>query len=349
MKFIMISILAVMTLLSCSHSGLLSGVQVKSVKPNKVLYLEAHDCLNDYFDEVSHCCGIQIINDTILVLHDMVNETSIHHFKVYSINSLNHLGSLIQNGRGYGEMLSPHIIKTNTGEDHLYLKENSNGQIHVIDVIKSIETKNTVVDGSLIHPSNLVDWLPLPEFKQFLLQKENNYFVFHVADSNAEITDTFNLYDGIDVNVSAIYLSSFMLNRGTTGEVATVMAFLPQINLIDTDSKQVKSIAVNDDYHKWDSMMNSNFDMNTVQYYMGATSTPDYLFASYRGMPINMIYDSESGMSIHVFDWHGNFLYDLRISDNVSDIAYDSINKKLYCLDASNSRVLRYDMSGLGL
>lgn len=143
------------------------------------------------------------------------------------------------------------------------------------------------------------------------------------------------------------HLSSILVNNKSGGKVAEAMVLFPQINIIDTVSGQVHSIAVDKNYRKWKSVLDRMIDMSTIEYYVGATSTSDYIFAVYKCHPIGMLNDDTNGSSIHVFDWDGNFLYEIKVPESIGNITFDCRTKFLYCVAKPENRIVRYDLSGL--
>ena len=86
---------------------------------------------------------------------------------------------------------------------------------------------------------------------------------------------------------------------------------------------------------------------DTIQYYEGATSTPEYIFATYKDVPLSRLNERGQGTFVHVFDWEGNFIYNIEVSENIDNIAYDARTGHLYCHEKTEDRIVRYDMSGI--
>ena len=55
------------------------------------------------------------------------------------------------------------------------------------------------------------------------------------------------------------------------------------------------------------------------------------------------------GSSIHILDWNGDFLYDVRVDENIGDIAFDERTQRLYCIDRLEGGVVVYDLDALNL
>ena len=51
---------------------------------------------------------------------------------------------------------------------------------------------------------------------------------------------------------------------------------------------------------------------------------------------------------LHIFDWNGNFLYDVSLKENLNAIAFDESNGRLLGADKDDD-IFEYDLSGLKL
>ncbi|MCM1177401.1 MAG: TolB-like 6-bladed beta-propeller domain-containing protein [Clostridium sp.] len=333
---------------SCNRSGIVNDAPVRLARPDKVVSKSIDTAFRNPAPEVLHCFFIQIINDTLLIVQDQASEDNTYHFKAYSTNTFNYLGAFVRKGRGPGEMLHPHIVKCTSSERSLNVNDNSLSLACAIDVEESISSRNTAIVQNTVLPPGVIDWLPLPDSRQFVLQSEKGEMIFRTIGSCGEVLRTFDLYGGHNSEWQVTYLSSIFLNDGKTGKVAEVMLFFPQVNIIDTEKGHVYSVAVSKDYRKWKSVMDSMIGMDTKEYYAGAASSPDYIFAAYRKHPIIMQDDSAHyDTSIHVFDWNGKFLYRIEVDEEIGSMAFDSRTKFLYGIDRGEGRIVRYDLSGL--
>lgn len=333
--------------ISCKHTGIVSDAPLKFVRPAKSV--PALDCtdLRDAFPEVLDYYYVQVVNDTVLVLSDQVSDDNPYHFKAYSAKTLNYLGAFGRNGRGPGEMLYPHAVRKSPSEKYLCVNDNSAGLACLVDVEKSIKSQNTAVVQSYALPSGIIDWLPLSDGKQFMLLLENKEMVFHLVGSDGEVSKVFDLYKGHNDERYLTHLSSLLLHNEKTGQVAEVMVFFPQINFIDTYNGQVYSVAVNKDYRNWQSVMSQMLSAGTKQYYVGAASTSDNIFAVYKNVSISDLAEDSHDTHIHIFDWNGNFLYDICVTENIESITFDSRTDFLYAIDKTEGKIVRYDLSGL--
>lgn len=332
---------------SCRHTGIVDGVAVKLVSPEKVVSMKRDTAFRYSFPEVLYCYGIQIVDDTVLVFHDQISENSPCHFKAYSTESFEYLGSFIRNGRGPGEMIYPRIIKSDGMKPYLDVDAGQMGKAFVVDVEESIKTKKAAIVQSYDLPPNVICWIPMEDGKQFIWQLENKESVFCLTGQDGDEIKKFHLYKHIDGERYATHLSSALACNSGNGRVAESMVLFPQINIIDTESGQVQSIAVDRSYWKWETVLNSMLGPDSIQYYAGIASTSEYIIALYKGRSLCELQETGAGTSIHVFDWDGNFICDISVSENIGDMAYDGRTGYLYCSDNISGRIIRYDMSGI--
>lgn len=347
MKGIITLAAAAAVAVSCSqHAGIVDGAPVKLVKPEKTVSMSPDVSVEGHFAEVLNCFAVQVVSDSIIVFQVPVSEESPYHFRAYSLNTLDCLGVFARNGRGPGEMVSPHVSRSNTEERHLALNDNSLGQAYLVDVEESLKTGMMVASRIFDLPSGAADWMPLPDNGQLTLQQEGDELVLRVFGKAGEVMDM-HPFKEIDANLQTIYVSSLFVNNGKTPQVAEAMVCFPQVNIFDTDSGRARTIAVDKAYMNWETAINRPFDLETVEYYKGATSTSEYIFAAYKGLSLGETMQGGSPTSIHVFNWDGDFLYDIKLEEDIANMAYDSRSGRLYGFDKISGEVVRYDLGSL--
>ena len=333
---------------SCNHQGIIDDAPVEVCNPEKVVSVDIDTTLHCTFPELLNAFRAQIVKDSILVFQEYTSVNNPYHFKAYSTNNFKYLGEFIRNGRGPGEMLRPHIVRCCSSEEYLSMSMNSSEKAYSVDVEKTLESGNPAIVRSFDLPSSTVDWLPLTGDRQFTLQSEERHFTIKVLDENGKTLNTFNFSHDISDENYLTYLSSILTRNGKSGKVAEVMIFFPQINIFDTDNGTVRSFAVSRAYRNWKSVISRQINLETTtQYYVNAASGTDYIFAAYKGIPLEQIIKGGSGTSIHVFDWDGNFKYDIKVREDIDCMTFDGRTKKLYCIEKQEGKIIRYDLSGL--
>ena len=340
---------ALLLVSSCNHQGIIDDAPVEVCKPEKVVSVDIDTTLHCTFPEVLNAFMIQIVKDSILVFQEQ--RTSVnnpYHFKAYSTNNFKYLGEFIRNGRGPGEVLSPYFVRSNSSEEYLSMSMDSSEKTYSVDVEKTLESGNPAIVRSFDLPSGTIGCLPLTGDRLFTLQSEERHFTIKVLDGNGKTLNTFNFSHDISDENYLTYLSSILTRNGKSGKVAEIMIFFPQINIFDTDNGAVRSFAVSRAYRNWKSVISRQINLETTtQYYADAATGTDYIFAAYKDVPLEQIIKGGGGTSIHVFDWDGNFKYDIKVREDINYMTFDGRTKKLYCIEKQEGKIIRYDLSGL--
>ena len=345
MKYIVRALFFLTTVLaaSCSRAGIVHNVPVKFVRPAITVSQVRDTAFNCSFPEVLRGYNIKIVDDTVLVIADQIADPSQYCFKAYSINTFNYLGSFIRKGRGPGEMIDPRLTGGYSQASCIGLYDV--GKAYMVDVEESLKSGRTSITRTYDLPSEILDWMPMPDERQFTMLTENNEFVYQSITNDGTTSQTFNLYKQADGDQHVTHLSSLLTNNGNTAKVAEFMLLFPQFNIMDTESGQVLTFAVDKAYRKWESILYRRITMDNIDYYTGVTSTRDYIFATYKGVPLSKTYNKGQGTSIHIFDWDGNFLYDIDVAENIDKLAFDRRTGYLYCHERSEDRIIRYDLN----
>ena len=338
---------ALLLVSSCNHQGIIDDAPVEVCKPDKVVSVDIDTTLHYTFPEVLNAFRVQIVKDSILVFQEHTSGNNSCYFKAYSTNNFEYLGEFIRNGRGQGEMLRPHIVGCCSSEEYLNININSSEKAYSVDVEKTLESGNPAIVRSFDLPSGIIDWFPLEGNRQFTLQSEEGHLTIKVLDENGKTLNTFNYSHDISDENYTTYLSGVLTRNGKSGEVAEIMLLFPQINIFDTDNGTVRSLAVNRAYRNWKSVISRQINLETTQYYVNAASGTDYIFAAYKDVPLEQIIKGGGGTSIHVFDWDGNFKYDIKVREDIDCMTFDGRTKKLYCIEKQEGKIIRYDLSGL--
>ena len=339
---------ALLLVSSCNHQGIIDDAPVEVCKPEKVVSVDIDTTLHCTFPELLNAFRVQIVKDSILVFQEYTSVNNPYHFKAYSTNNFEYLGEFIRNGRGPGEVLSPHFVRSNSSEEYLNMSMDSSEKAYSVDVEKTLESGNPAIVRSFDLPSGTIGCLPLTGGRQFTLQSEEGHLTIKVLDENGKTLNTFNYSHDISGENYATYLSSIMIKTEYGNDVAEIMLLFPQINIFDTDNGTVRSLAVNRVYRNWKSVISRQINLETTtQYYADAATGTDYIFAAYKDVPLEQIIKGGSGTSIHVFDWDGNFKYDIKVREDINYMTFDGRTKKLYCIEKQEGKIIRYDLSGL--
>ena len=343
------SFLLLALFVSCGRTSPVGQVPLRLEKPRTVLSLDRDTTFRENFPELLHCVGLQVVADSLLVCQDVPGVADSNLFKVYALRDSRYLGSFGKQGRGPGEWLSPRMGQGRSGTDCLQVGDIARGAAFRIDVSRALAGDRDGLVQDVRLPASTVDWTPLSESSLLSLNAGPEELLFHTVGREGRIGKTFHLYDGINGGMAVSKLSSVLIGRGTDDRAAILLMCFPQMILLDTGSGAVWSVAVDKAARNWDAILSSPFGPDSFEYYTGVTATPDLILASYSGCSIGALMAGGSGGAIHIFDWDGNFLYDLRVRERVGGLAYDAAAHFLYGIEQNENRIVRYDLSAAGL
>ncbi len=352
MKHILCCLGVVLLLSACGHKNIVQDATIELVKPKHSLTIEKDPTFKGNFPQTLSCRDVFVANDSIMLLYDVVISGNGRCFyKAYSLDDYSYLGGFLREGRGPGEVLSPDLCGTfNQSEGYIF--EKMLYQSFSIDISEALAGNNCEIKKISDLPINTIYARPYHDSLQFVINMENDDILFHIIDRNAKKLQTFGLYpEDISAERCLPQLGNSVVINQNKNMAALVMLAIPQINFLNFEDGTVYSVAVDKKYRDWKNILQSATNipayMKSTQYYNNAESTPDYIMAVYIDRTIDDIVKGNHDQSshIHIFNWEGDFLYDLQINENVSKIAYDSNRKFMYGLDTNEGRIYRYNMS----
>lgn len=336
---------AAMLMISCSRPGIVANSTVTIQSPLKSVSIASYSDTYS-FSTVSDPRFLQICFDTVLVVQQTVHTEGDWHFKAFSTVTSDSLGSFFHNGRGPGEMYSPHMEKTHSGDNCLGIVENGTGTLSVVDIKASLQSDfNPVHRETGTLPSGVISSASLGDSSDFLVRLEGETLHYDAVSKDGRTTMTFNPFRKVNAQKSITQLSSILMSNEKCAIVAEVMLFLPQINFYDVASGKIKTTAVDKAAFDWRPVMENMIGPETVQYYQYAAYSPDYIFAVYCKATLAGRMSGNAHTAIHVFNWEGDFLYDFKVNESLSDITYDAQSKILYAINRADSRIIRYELS----
>lgn len=292
-----------------------------------------------------------------MLLYDrVVPDGNIHFYKAYSLEDYSFLGEYVVHGRGPDEFLAPNMFGEYRpdGEDRVfaYIFDMMRSQSYGFDLYGSITDRKTIIRKISDLPPNTLYAAPYRDSLHFIMDIEDDRLLCHVIDDKSVKLKTYNLYrDEVSAERSLSQLSNCVNVNHDRGLVALVMIGIPQINFLDLQDGHIHTSAVDRQYRNWRKLIaaayNTNLMLEAKEYYVNATSTSDKIIALYSDMTIGDIINRSGWHSphIHIFNWEGDFQYDLSVKENISKIAYDSRRKVLYGLDVNEGRLYRYDVA----
>ena len=354
MRTTIVSIVVALALCSsCSQSNIVRDVPVRLVTPNQTMLLASDPTFDFDFHECLYCVDIGVTNDTILLLQDHIMDSDTGTFyKAYSLNDYSYLGAVLMKGRGAnevlgtiynGDLISP---KTKTAYCHIY--DSALGKTFLLDLGKSLADEKTTLYKFTQLTGDIMYVYPYLDSLQYLSDIENNRICSHLIDTKGNKLKSVILYEDVPAMQNVSMLCCYNTINPEDGRIAMLMLSLPQVNILDFRTNEIKSVAVDKTYRRWRDIVyvkGPESITTSIAYYRGAISTPEYIIGLYkcqlRSNP------AEADVHLHVFDWDGDFLYDLTVEEPLDWITYDKRTGYLYGLDKSAAEIYRYDLSAI--
>ena len=183
---------AAMLMISCSRPGIVANSKVTIQSPLKSVSIASYSDTSS-FSTVSDPRFLQICFDTVLVVQQTVHTEDDWHFKAFSTVTSDSLGSFFLNGRGPGEMYSPHMEKTHSGDNCLGIVENGTGTLSVVDIKASLQSDfNPVHRETGTLPSGVISSASLGDSSDFLVRLEGETLHYDAVSKDGRTTMTFN-------------------------------------------------------------------------------------------------------------------------------------------------------------
>lgn len=313
------------------------------VKPHQTYAIKG-DLLELCAERPFKVTGMSICDSLMILRGRLPNSLSQLH--IFSLTDNSFEGHYITKGRGPGELLSP-IIKTHlvSRNNLLYIFDLSLCSAYAFDCQNSIRERQTELDKLLVLPSGTIDSYPVGDGHIVFIPKEDSYTCSLLEESGNEIKQIpiFPYTSGVSFSDK---LSSASLVCQDRKILVMAMCMFPQINILDLKTEKRMSIAVSRDYKSWKNTLTQSYDEGHY-YYTYITQSADGFMALYYGVPFQDFIQQSVIPHIHVFDWDGNFLYDVQVQGNLKVIATGD-GKVLYGVD-ENDDIYRYDLSLLNL
>lgn len=263
----------------------------------------------------------------------------IHAFSL-SDNSLQ--GRYVAKGRGDKELLIP-IIKDMflPGGQSVYIFDLSKRCSYALNLMESVATHSTDLAQLIKLPSGTLDSYPYNGHHLAFIPETEDY-VCCVLDKNGHQEKRISLFPGVSGIDFFDRMSSACAVNQDTGHLVMAMCMLPQINILDLETGDKKTVAMSKEYRNWKRIFSEGPESRNI-YYTSIAKSENGFMALYSGSTFEEWVKEKDNPHIHIFDWTGNLLYDISVSERLKAIAFDDSKKQLYGVD-SNDEIYRYDL-----
>ena len=291
-------------------------------------------------------------------------------FNIFNINTGEEIGSFVRRGIGPQETTSASSIS------QFFKRENDlmalvrgfhEDRLFIWNISQSVERRTTVFDTIVMHnsrsKSNSAPYLFTFKIDNETLlahaQPENLSFSSGIAIVTTPFLERRTIYTNELIKVFPIYTEEIVqretqqegISRSFFGswsaikpdvsKIVQTMNRLPQINIIDIHTGEVVG------YRARGGTNFSRFHRNhrewlEKRYYIVVQADNDFIYATYWGT-------NDIPNTIHIFDWHGRLLYELRADRDFFEIWLCQVRNRLYTICWDTDEVSFIDLNELNL
>ena len=291
-------------------------------------------------------------------------------FCLYNVDTEEEIGYFCNKGRGNNEFLSVAPVSQFFKMDNdlkTPLCDFNKRKIYFWNISQSVLEKTTVYDtvisydalnlgknsiaSNLFYQSDdtflamikplyfIEDDTPLPYYQKWRLPCEtiNDYHVYKKPEGDDIHFD--------ETQKERVY--SFDAIKPDGSKIVQAMRKVPQINIIDTRTGETVFYRLANVSQV--SLFDSRWDDECV-YYNSIQADDNYIYATYWG---DKQWDASIGSKcpfvriIHVFNWNGEMLYELKTDRTFFRIALDPVRNRLYTADLDTDEMYYIDLNEL--
>ena len=182
------------------------------------------------------------------------------------------------------------------------------------------------------------DDTPLPYYQKWRLPCEtiNDYHVYKKPEADDIHFD--------EAQKDRLY--SFDAIKPDGSKIVQAMKIVPQINIIDTKTGEIVFYRLANVSRV--SLFDPKRDDGCV-YYRSIQADDNYIYATYWGNTWDVSLGSKCPFVriIHVFNWHGEMLYELKTDRTFFRIALDQVRNRLYTSEPDSDEIYYIDLNEL--
>ena len=289
-------------------------------------------------------------------------------FTIYSLDSLNALGNLVEKGSGPNQFptIALYDYATSFNKSNYFWTHDLNYPIFSkVNIEKSLKDGKTIIEDTIKLPfeDSFVTAFHISEDKVIGRSGNTVPSMGRLKLYNPklkEVTKSVPLFPEVETSrkdldfvtskLNFIYVSALTLKPDGT-KLASAMTCFNQIDIFNTDAELILSIK--DDFSSGEERIkaylkddNLNFK-HLNNYYGGICATDKFIFALFKNQLYEDYGEKMIPVSIRVFDWEGNPIAELNIPDYLYSITIDERNGYLIGFSYFEEKILRYDINDL--
>jgi hypothetical protein len=297
-----------------------------------------------------------------------------HMFSIFNIDTGKEIGYFCNKGRGPGEFINTHSIFQFFGKESdlmTLLYAPNERKIFFWNISQSVMKGTTVYDTIVPYRSKTRSTIKNSRFDYLFYQSEDRLLakVASIPLSEKEATSPYyeqrTIYTNELVRDYRIYKKDSVLNeiseiepesffysidaiKPDGSKIVQAMSRLPQINIIDTYTGEVIGSRMKDG--PGFSLFETDMTKSN-RYYISVQADDNYIYATYWGKERWDGITEEGELSvfdtIHVFDWNGKHIYELKTDRSFLRISLDEVRNRLYTADQDTEEIYYLELNEL--
>lgn len=326
----------------------LDNVELLVKEFERSFVLEGHEVLVPVLG-ISDIC----IYDTLIVFSSSKDDKF---YSFFSVDDLAFYGSYITRGNGPNEFVSmrrPLFFEKKEDEILIAFYETTKSQLLFFNLTESQRSQSAVFSEKRVSFNGLMGiygCYPLNSNEYFIdyidIDKVTQHYSVFDLSLNQLVSD--NL--AIDMDLEELD-NSFLLATATAFnshqmKYASGMKFMDQINIYNIESPHLSFSISTSQKRDNPSEVECKAMPEKMEYYFDLRSTDSYIFGLYANQNRKDWAMENMPATIHVFDWEGNALVELKTQEKIVSFDVDSKNKKLYGLTIDEQLYI-YDLPDL--
>ncbi len=295
-----------------------------------------------------------------------------HFFTIFNIDTGKEIGYFCNKGKGPREFSTIHCIfqffrKENDLMTLLYAQNER--KIFFWNVSQSVMKGTTVFDTIVPYDNQIKSTIKNSRFDYLFYQTEDRLLAKVAPIPLGENGTTFPSYEQRTIQTNElvrdfrIYKKESMHNKISKmmpveffysidaikpdgSKIVQAMRLLPQINIMDTHTGEVVGCRINGPGY---SLFETDMEKFNI-YYISVQADDNYIYATYWGKE-QWEADKEGKLplfnTIHVFDWSGKHIYELKTDRSFLRVSLDVVRNRLYTADLETDEIYCLELSEL--
>ena len=332
MKRCIMLLLVVLSIGSCAQNDIFYDWRREFVSPQSEYFVKGISV--DYGDWGVHDCHTIDIIDSIILIKCAATKSVDKHYIVLDKNRKTYIGDFINYGNGPNEMIGNRY--SGYYGNKLLLFSMGENKVMQWDINQTLNTGQVVLTELFDLPLACFAVIPNNHSNKIIvINHANQNYNYSIIDSTGNVEKTVPIYSGINYWTDITYLSDCYALSQDGDKLVFSMTFLPQVNYISLSENTKLTVSTNKRIG-WSDIIQKDPGRGLKLYHPRIIPYEDKF--------VVLSFDEHENTHFHIFDSIGSFIADVKTSENLRDIAFDSTSRLIYGVDV-NSNIYTYDIN----